>query len=58
MLNLAKISYSHATILTPRTGALLLTALLLQVLNAVSNHLLLDGSVAPASLAGVADFYF
>ncbi len=57
MLNLAKISYSHATIVTPRTAVLLLTALLLQVLNAVANHVLLDGSVAPASLAGLTDFY-
>jgi hypothetical protein len=40
---------------TLRTAALLLTALLLQILYAVANHLLLDGSVAPAQLAGVAE---
>ena len=53
MLNLEKIS--HAPFVTSRAAALLLTALLLQILNVVANHVLLDGG-APAA-AGVAEFY-
>jgi hypothetical protein len=45
---------SHAAIVTARAAALLLAALLFQILNIAANHKLLDGSVAPA---GATEFY-
>ncbi len=44
---------SHATIVTPCAAALLLTALLLQILNFYTNHVLLDGSVLPAGVVDI-----